>query len=91
MGLFELNKKFTVARENGFIFNQIVELRSQIYSNPSNINKQCYLKHRIPIMYRHFFRKLSQNPECNQTHCKDRKKFLHFAFCRWYLYNIPHY
>ena len=63
MGLFELNKKGTVARQKGFIFNQIKKRSIKIYSNLSYINIHHYLKLRIPIMHRHFFRKLSQNPE----------------------------
>ena len=38
MNLYELNEKLTVARENGFIFNQINKLTIKIYCNLSNIN-----------------------------------------------------
>ena len=41
---------------------------SESYSNLSHINIHCYLKHQIPIMHRHFFKKTSQNPEYIQTH-----------------------
>ena len=41
------------------------------------------------MMHRHFFRKLSQNPEYIQTHCKDRRNPFHFACRQWYLYNNP--
>ena len=54
MVLFELNKKLTVARQNGFIFNQINKLTKKISSNLQNINICHYLKLRIPIMHRHF-------------------------------------
>ena len=37
MNLFELNKKLTIARGNGFIFNQINKLTKKIYSNLSHI------------------------------------------------------
>ena len=37
MGLYELNKKLTVARQNGFIFNHINNFKIKIYSNLSNI------------------------------------------------------
>ena len=33
MGMYELNKKLTVARENGYIFNQINKLTMKILSN----------------------------------------------------------
>ena len=49
MSLYELNKKLTIARENGFIFNQINKLTIKIYSNLSNINIQYYLRHRYQL------------------------------------------
>ena len=61
MGLFELNKKLTVARQNGFIFIQINKLTIKIYSNLSNINICYYLKHQIPMCHRLFFRRISHN------------------------------
>ena len=33
LGSYELNKKITVARGNGFIFNQINKLKIKTYSN----------------------------------------------------------
>ena len=36
MTLYELNKKLTVARWNGFTFNQILKLTIKIYSNLSH-------------------------------------------------------
>ena len=38
MGLFEINKKLTVARQNGFIFNQISKLTIEFYSHLRYIN-----------------------------------------------------
>ena len=63
MGLFELNKKLAVARERGFIFNQINKLTIKIYSNLSNINIHYHLKIGAPRLYYHFFIKISHNPE----------------------------
>ena len=40
-------------------------------------------------MHRHFFKKLSQNRENNQTHCKDRINPFHFESSNWYSYNNP--
>ena len=80
MGLFELNKKLTIARGNGYIFNQ-KKLTIKIFSNLSHINIHYYLKLRIPIMHRIFLLKVSQNKEYVPTHCKDRKNPFHFA-CR---------
>ena len=87
MASYELNKKLTVARQNGFIFYQIKKLKTKTYSNLSHINIHYYLKLQIPIMQRHFFRKLAQNPEYNQTHCNDRKNLFHFACRQWYSHN----
>ena len=55
LGLYELNKKLTIARQRGFILNQINKLTIKIYSHQRYINISYYLKHRIPIMHRQFF------------------------------------
>ena len=55
MGLFELNIKVTVARQNGFIFNQMNKLTMKIYSDLQSINICYCLKHRIPICHTLFF------------------------------------
>ena len=89
--MYELIKTLKVAGENGFLINQLNKLAIKIYSSLSHINIHYYLKHRITIMRRQFFRKVSQNPEYVQTHCSDRKNPFHFACRKWflYLYNIP--
>ena len=89
MHLYELNKKLTIARGKGYIFNQIKFFKIKIQSNFSHINIHFYLKHLIPTMHRHFFRKLSPNPEYIQIFCNDRRTSCHFACCQWYLYNNP--
>ena len=66
MGLYELNKKITVAREGGFIFNQINELTKKIFSNLSHINIHYHLKLGLLPLHRQFFIKISQNTEYNQ-------------------------
>ena len=38
MNLYELNEKFENARQNGFIFIQINNLKIEIYSSLSNLN-----------------------------------------------------
>ena len=88
MNSYELNKK-TVAKQKGFIFNQIIKPTINFYSNLSNINRQYYSKLQIAIMHRQFFRVLSQNPENVQTQCNDRRNRFHFACRNWYLYNNP--
>ena len=84
MGLFELNKKLTIAREGGFKFNQINKFSEKIYSNLSHINIHCYLKLRIPIKHRQLFRKLAQSHDYNQTFCNDRRNPFNFACRQWY-------
>ena len=83
LGLYELNKKLTLARERGFKFNQINRLTVKIYSHQRYINISYYLKNRIPIMLRQFFKILSKNRIYVQTHCKDRNNLFHFACQTW--------
>ena len=61
LGLYELNKKLTIARQRGFKFNQINKLTVKIYSHQRYINISYYLKHRITIMHRQFFKILSKS------------------------------
>ena len=74
-----------------FVFIQIHKLTIKVYSHRRYINIQYYLILPKPIMRRHFFRKLSQNYECIQTHCNDRRKPFHFAYRNWYFYSNPQY
>ena len=79
LGLYELNKKLTIARQRGFKFNQLNKLTIKIYSHQRYINISYYLKHRIPIMHRQFFKILSRNRDYVETHCNDRNNPFHFA------------
>ena len=54
LGLYELNKKLTLARERGFIFNQINKLKIKIYSNLSFINIHYHLRLGAPPLHRQF-------------------------------------
>ena len=83
LGLYELNKKLTIARERGFVFNQIDKITMKIFSHQRYINISYYLKHRIPIMHRQFFKILSRNRDYVQTHCNDRNNPIHFACLTW--------
>ena len=56
MGMYELNKKLSLARENGYIFHQINNFKIKIYSNLSNINIHYHLRLGAPPLHRHFFR-----------------------------------
>ena len=72
MGLYELNKKLTIARERGFILNQIKKFKIRVYSILSHVKIHYYLKIQIPMSHRLFSRKLSQNRDYIQTHCNGR-------------------
>ena len=89
MGMFELNKKLTLARENGYIFNHINKLTIKIFSNLSHINIHYHLRLGAPPMHRQFFIKISKNKEFIQTYCNDRRNPFHFALRQWYSYNNP--
>ena len=68
MGVYELNKKLTTARENGFIFNQINKLTIKVYSNLSHINTHYHLRLGSPPLHRQFFIKISHNRDYIQTY-----------------------
>ena len=78
-----------LVKVRGYILNQINNFKIKIYSNLSHINIHYYLKLRIPIMHRQFFRTLAQNREYIQTFCNDRRNPFHFACRQCYLYNNP--
>ena len=87
MGLYEINEKLKIARQRGFKFNQKTKLAIKSYSHHRYINISYYRKHRIPIMHRQNFEKISLNPDYVQTDCKDRNNPFHFACRRWFLFN----
>ena len=89
MGLYELNKKLTIARGNGFIFIQINYFKIKIYSNLSNINIHYHLRLGAPPLHRQFFIKISHNHDYIQTRCNDRRNPIHFACRQWYIHNNP--
>ena len=89
MGMFELNKKLTLARERSYIFNQINKLTIKIYSNLSHINIHYHLRLGAPPLHRQFFIKLLKNRDYIQTHCNNRRISFHFACRQRYSYIIP--
>ena len=68
MGLYELNKKLTIARGKGFIFNQINNFKRKIYSNLSHINIHYHLKLGSPLLHRQFSIKILHNLDYIQTY-----------------------
>ena len=89
MGMYELNLKLTLAKQRGYIFNQINKLTIKIYSNLFGINKHYYLKHRIPMGQRLFFRRIAKNRDYIQSHCNDINNPFQFACGQWYNLNNP--
>ena len=87
MGMYELNQKLTLAKQRGYIFNQINKLTIKIYSNLFGINIHYYLKHHIPMGQRLFFRRVAKNRDYIQTHCNDLNSRFHFACRQWYNLN----
>ena len=89
MCLCELNKKLTLAREKGFVFNHINKLTIKILSNLSHINIHYHLTLGASPLHYRFFINLLKNPDYIQTHCNDRRNPFHFACRQWFSYNNP--
>ena len=83
MNLYELNKKLTVARQNGFLFNQVNKLTIKFYSHLRYINISYYLKSQIPMCHRQFLRVISQNREYVEIFCNDMENPFHIACQKW--------
>ena len=83
LGLYELNKKLTIARQRGFKFNRINKLTIKIYSHQRYINISYYLNHRIPMGQRLFFRRISENKEYVENFCNDRNNPFQIACQKW--------
>ena len=73
MNLFDLNKKLTVARQRGYIFNQINKLTLKMYSHLRYISISYYLKFPIPMCHRQFFTVISQNRDHVEKFCMIQK------------------
>ena len=89
LGMYELNKKLSLARGKGFKFNQINKLTIKIYSNLSCINIHYRLILGASPLHRQFFKNLSKNRDYIRTHCNDLYNPFHFACHQWYKYNNP--
>ena len=85
MNLYEINKKLTAARQNGFKFNQINTLTKKFYSHLRYIDISYYLKSQIPMCLRQFFRIISQNRDYVEKFSTDRNNLFHFACRKWIL------
>ena len=83
MGLFEVNKKLTVARQKGFIFNRKNTLKIKKFSHLRYINIRYYLKSQIPMCHRQFFKVVSQNREYVENFCNGMENLFRFACQKW--------
>ena len=63
MGMYELNKKLTIARQRGFKFNQINKLTIKFSTPLSKNNIHRHLKFQCPILFRLILNIMSRNPE----------------------------
>ena len=89
LGVYELNKKLTLARERGFILNQINKLTIKIYSNLSYINIHYHLTIGASPLHYQFFINLLKNRDYIRNHCNYYRNPFHLACRQWYLYNNP--
>ena len=84
MNLYESNKRLTVARQNGFIFNQLNKLTINFYSPSRYINISYYLKFQITMCHRQFFGVRSQNHDYVENFSNGMENPFHFACQKWF-------
>ena len=89
MGMYEINKKLTIARKNSFKFQQINKLTIKIYSNLSYKNIHYHLTLGASPLHYRFFKNFLKNRDYIQTYCNDINNPFHFACHHWYSYNNP--
>ena len=89
LGMYEINKKLTLAKQRGFKFEQINKLTIKIYSNLFYINIHYQLRLGAPPLHYQFFKNLLKNPDYIETHCNDVHNPFHFACRQWYSYKNP--
>ena len=89
MGVYEINKKLTIARKKSFRFQQINKLTIKIFSNLSYINIHYHLLLGASPLHYRFFKNLLKNLDYIKTHCNDINNPFHFACHQWYSYNNP--
>ena len=88
LGMYELNKKLTLARQRGFEFKQINNFKIKNYSNISYMNINYRLKlSKTPQIYYDFFKNIAHNYDYIQTHCNNLDNRFHSACRQWYRNN----
>ena len=86
MGMYEIIKKLSIARRNGFKFKPINKLTIKIYSNLSFINIHYHLTLGASPLHYRFFKNLLKNPDYINNHCNDLNNPFLLACYQWYLY-----
>ena len=81
--MYKLYKKLTVARQDGFMFNQINKLPIKLFSHLRYKNKSYYLNSHLPMCHREFFRVISQNLEYVENFCNNMENPFQFACQKW--------
>ena len=89
LGMYEINKKLTLAKQRGFKFKQINKLTIKIYSNLFYINIHYHLRLGASPLHYQFAKNLLKNPDYIETHCNNVHNPFHFACRQWYSYNNP--
>ena len=89
LGMYEINKKLTLAKQRGFKFKQINKLTIKIYSNLFYINIHYHLRLGASPLHYQFAKNLLKNRDYIQTHCNNVHNPFHFACRQWYSYNNP--
>ena len=84
MNLYDL-KKVTVARQVGFVFNQVKKLIIKNLSRKRHINICYYLKFQILMYQRQISRIISQNRELVKENFNGMGNPFHFACQKWIL------
>ena len=69
LNIFYLNKKLSIARQRGFIFNKINRLTIKFYNNLSQTNTHNYYKFQCPILMRQILKIISRDYNCFQNFC----------------------
>ena len=83
MDLYGLIKNLRVARQNGFVYDQITKLTMKFRSHFPYINISYYQKSKIPMSHRQFFKVISQNLDYVENFCDDLDNPFHFAIREW--------
>ena len=68
---------------------KINRLTIKFDAKQSQMTIHYYLKHRIPILHRQFFRQIAQNKEKIESSCDELSNLFQYACLQWYYYNKP--